>query len=207
MMKNPSGLDGQKAICLDPAVAPQPGRCLIYSIGINNEWSFDDAMEQYGCEIFAFDPSMKDSPKQFNRTAKIHFYQLGLGERDYVTHNGWQMQTLDSIYRQLGHEGRVIDYLKIDAEGAEWKILPQILSSGMMEKVRQLGVEFHWYGGTDLAGYQKAVTLLQSLENGPSKMVRFDSKYNPWFKGYISSLNYSGSLGFEIAWYRIIPFN
>jgi hypothetical protein len=38
-----------------------------------------------------------------------------------------------------------------------------------------------------------------------SGMVRFDSKYNPWWTGKIPSLdNYDGSNGFEIAFYQII---
>lgn len=48
---NVSFLDGQKAICLDKGVAPQKGNCIVYSIGINNEWSFDDTMEKFGCHV------------------------------------------------------------------------------------------------------------------------------------------------------------
>ena len=40
MLRNPSGLDGQKAVCLDSAVRPQSGDCIVYSFGINHEWSF-----------------------------------------------------------------------------------------------------------------------------------------------------------------------
>ncbi len=48
---NLSFYDGQKAICLDKGVAPQVNNCIVYSIGINNEWSFDDTMEKYGCKV------------------------------------------------------------------------------------------------------------------------------------------------------------
>jgi hypothetical protein len=47
MLKNPSGKDGQKAVCIDPQVAPQPGECLVYSFGIADDWSFDEEMEEY----------------------------------------------------------------------------------------------------------------------------------------------------------------
>lgn len=43
--------DGQKAICLDKGLEPQENSCLAYSIGINNEWTFDEAMESYGCQV------------------------------------------------------------------------------------------------------------------------------------------------------------
>lgn len=206
MLKNPSGFDGQKAVCLDKIAAPKPGNCIVYSFGINNEWSFDDAMEKYGCEVFAFDPSM-NVRKKFDRTKMIHFYPTGLGERDYVDkESGWHIKSLRSIYNQLGHEGRIIDYLKMDIESAEWVALPQILESGMMSKVRQLALEFHWSSTADLDGFRKYVALLHSLENGPGRMIRFDSKYNPWFTHQVPALNnYTGSLGFEIAWYQILP--
>ena len=51
MLQNPSGFDGQKAVCLDLEVAPKAGHCIVYSFGINYEWSFDEAMESYGCQV------------------------------------------------------------------------------------------------------------------------------------------------------------
>ncbi len=44
-------MDGQKAICLDNGTQPKMDDCLVYSIGINNDWSFDEAMERYGCHV------------------------------------------------------------------------------------------------------------------------------------------------------------
>ena len=44
-------IDGQKTVCMDDAVVPRPGKCLVYSFGINNEWSFDELMEEYGCQV------------------------------------------------------------------------------------------------------------------------------------------------------------
>lgn len=208
MMGPPMGLDGQKAICLDPEVAPPNGRdksCLIYSIGINNDWSFDDLMEKYGCRVFAFDPSMK--MEDHNRSSMIHFYKMGISDVDIDEKEGrkWKLRTLETIYKKLGHEGRIIDYLKMDIEGSEWKVLPQILKSGMMGKIRQLGVEFHLSSFTTLKEFQqKAVGILRSIEK--SGFIRFDSKANPWYRGVMPALgNYSGPLGFEIAWYQLLP--
>lgn len=208
MMGPPMGLDGQKAICLDPEVAPPSGpnkSCLIYSIGINNDWSFDDLMEKYGCRVFAFDPSMK--MEDHNRSAMIQFYKMGISDVDIDEKEGrkWKLRTLETIYKKLGHEGRIIDYLKMDIEGSEWKVLPQILKSEMMGKIRQLGVEFHLSSFKTLKEFQqKAVGLLRSIEK--SGFIRFDSKFNPWYRGVMPALdNYNGSLGFEIAWYQLLP--
>ena len=202
MMNNPSGFDGQKAVCLDPGVRPEGGKCLIYSFGINNEWSFDDTMEKYGCEVFAFDPSM-NQPDQ-DRTEKIHFFNVGLGDKDYTTQKGWKIKSLSSIYQMLlpRHGEKVIDYLKMDIESAEWDTIPQIIKSGMLTKVRQLGVEFHFHDGGNLQRYRDLISIIKSIED--AGMIRFDSKYNPWWKGKIVALDYQGSLGFEIAFYQVI---
>ena len=146
MLQNPSGFDGQKSICLDPLVRPESGNCIVYSFGINNDWSFDEALEKYGCQVFAFDPSM--GKQDHDHSEKVHFYNMGLGEKDYTSDKGWKIRALDSIYKKLTKEAhlsqeKVIDYLKIDIELAEWKVIPQIIQSGMLKKVRQLGIEFH----------------------------------------------------------------
>ena len=54
--------DGGWEICDDPAVRPRPGPgCIVYSFGINYDFSFDDHVAQiYGCHVYSFDPSMKD---------------------------------------------------------------------------------------------------------------------------------------------------
>ena len=36
-------------------------------------------------------------------SAKVHFYQLGLGAANTVTDRGWKLMTLSSIQSKLGH--------------------------------------------------------------------------------------------------------
>ena len=180
----PRGLDGQYPICLDPPVRPTSALtsslqlkdiqknkkrtgCIVYSVGINGDWSFDEAMAEYGCRVFSFDPSMNVTDHDHSRF--VHFFNLGLSDRDHVIDGGiedgdgggdgggkWTMKSLDSIYRMLAattattankerhhDDDAVIDYLKMDIEWDEWAVLPQIIGSGMLAKIRQLTVEFH----------------------------------------------------------------
>lgn len=192
----PRGLDGQKAVCLDPTIAPRPDRCLVYSFGINNEWSFDEAMAEYGCQVYSFDPSMNLS--DHDHSANIHFYNMALDSKDV----GKKNRTLSSIYDLLtAHHGQnFIDYLKMDVEFAEWRILPQI-NPAMWSIVKQLSVEIHLPTDQDLDFYRKLVGVLMSLER-EAGMRRFDSKYNPWCPDHIPALNYTGPVCFEIAWYN-----
>jgi hypothetical protein len=206
MMKNPSGLTGQKAVCIDPPVAPQPGKCLVYSFGISNEWSFDEKMAEYGCEVFSFDPSM--GLNQHDHIPGVHFYNWGLSDRNEYDHNlNWKIRSLSSIYETLStlHGSKVIDYLKIDVEYSEWIALPDIIRSGMLSKIRQLGMEIHLDTESSLEEHLEFAKLLRSIEK--MGMVRFDSEYNPWFVGNFTQFPLKGSLGYEIAWYNSNLFN
>ncbi|KAI9563029.1 hypothetical protein GHT06_010486 [Daphnia sinensis] len=199
----PSGLDGQKAVCLDPVqVAPPSGECVVYSFGINDEWSFDDIMELYGCQVYAFDPSMKK--EDYDRSPGIHFLKLGLHSRDWTNEKGWQLLSLSSIYNMLKkrHGEHVIDYLKMDIESSEWEVIPQIIKSGMLDKIRQLAIEIHLPTKDSLEQMRDRVRILRSLEE--EGMVRFDSKMNPWSTGTFKPVGLRGlrPLCYEIAWYN-----
>jgi len=201
------GKDGQKAICMDYQVDPDSWGCIVYSFGINNEWSFDDEMEKYGCHIFAFDPSMNASNHKHSK--RTWFYNIGLADKDYektVLKKGieskWNMKSLSSIHSMITKKGNaVIDYLKIDIEGDEWVVIEDIIASGMLPKIRQIGIEVHfWPANGTLSHFRSLAAILQSLEaNG---MVRFDSVINPASKDFIDAFKYTEITCYEIAWYN-----
>ena len=196
----PLGFDGQKELCLDKQVAPVSERCIVYSFGINNEWSFDDAMEEYGCSVFAFDPSM--GVVDHLRNKRTRFYNMGLAAED-VVRNNWKMRTLASVYKrlQLQHGDLIVDYLKIDIEGDEWKVIENIVASKMLPKIRQMGVEIHmWPVNGTIDHYRNLVKIIQLLEaNG---MVRFSSAVNTATYQYIDAFGFKDYNCYEIAWYN-----
>ena len=45
-------LDGDYFMCLDDKFDVKKNNCLVMSFGINNEWSFDDAVDKkLGCKV------------------------------------------------------------------------------------------------------------------------------------------------------------
>ena len=175
-----------------------------FHTGISGDWSFDEDMETYGCKVFSFDPTIGFKPHRHSKS--ITFFDIGLSGKDYTNENNWNLRTLSTVYKKLlpMHGDKIIDYLKMDVEKSEWDALPQILRSGMLNKVRQMTAEFHLSKNSSLQQYRKLAAIVKSIED--AGMFRFDSKYNPWEMDTVPGLdNYYGSLDFEIAFYHVLP--
>lgn len=137
--------DGGWDICHDKKYRPSQ-HCLVYSFGIDNDFSFDDDIaDTYECEVHSFDPSL--NLKKHQHASRVWFYPLGLSgsKRKIKGYRGgyWQLDTIDNIRRGLGHDKRQIDVLKMDIEHAEWDVIPSLAKSGLLQDVVQLSVEIH----------------------------------------------------------------
>ncbi|XP_046546435.1 probable methyltransferase-like protein 24 [Haliotis rubra] len=144
---------GNWHICNDNKFEVKPP-CLVYSFGIWNDWSFDDAMGARGCEVHSFDPSIGLKP--FDRSKNVHFHDLGLSGEDSDTYvptkdiyvkkrTTWKIRRLKTIMEMLGHTNRHLDYLKIDIETSEWPAVKDIVESGLFSQIRQFSVEWHLF--------------------------------------------------------------
>jgi len=126
--------DGHKYVCEDDFTEEE--ECLVYTIGVNNDASFEDAMASTGCEVYAHDHTVKEFPN--TKYKNVHFVKLGIGAS-----NTNEVKTLDTLLRDNGHSNRTINYLKVDVEGAERDSMMQWFKSGSLANVRQIGIEFH----------------------------------------------------------------
>ena len=202
--KGLGNFDGQKSVCMEPKVKPDPNNCTVYSFGINYEWSFDKDFEKYGCQVYSFDPSMSQGDHQ--HSAKVQFFAKGISDgnigRDPQT--GWKMLTLESAYQTLRsrHGDVPIDYLKLDVEMSEWKVIPQIILSGMLDHVKQLAIEIHFEDDMPKNVVYEYLRILKSVED--AGMVLFALRPNMFSLGYL--LEQPNFLAFELAWYNIKYF-
>ncbi|XP_063729018.1 probable methyltransferase-like protein 24, partial [Symsagittifera roscoffensis] len=118
--------DGHKYVCADdfhPKSTTNEQDCLVYSFGISDDLSFEDAVAAQGCEVFAFDHTIKRLPSTKN-SRKIHWKPIGLGVENSET-----LKTLGTLIAENDHTNRIIQYLKVDVEGAEREAMIEWMTS------------------------------------------------------------------------------
>ncbi|XP_063425402.1 probable methyltransferase-like protein 24 [Mytilus trossulus] len=146
--------DGGWNVCHDKPYRP-PFPCLVYSFGINKDFSFDDfIVKTYGCDVHSFDPSI--GKPDFRRGDQIWFHNLGLSSVTGKLRK-WKVSTLKDIVDNLNHTSRNVNIVKMDIEFSEWTSLPNIIKTGTLRNTKQLLVEFH--------GSSASVEKLQTLRN------------------------------------------
>ncbi|XP_033728370.1 methyltransferase-like protein 24 [Pecten maximus] len=134
--------DGGWDVCVEPQYLPSKG-CLVYSFGINNDFSFDDEIaDSHNCEVHSFDPSMKVK-SHIRRKSRTFFHDTGLSDVSRTNPVGteWRMLTFKDIRTDLNHSERMPDVVKMDIEVWEWNVLPEMFATGQFP--RQLIIEFH----------------------------------------------------------------
>ncbi|XP_063603928.1 uncharacterized protein LOC134779675 [Penaeus indicus] len=129
----------EKWMCLDARYNIVPGKCTVYSFGIDSDWSFDDDMDKrFNCKVYSFDHTIKR--KDHQRSSNIKFYATGISSEK--TDN---VDRYINILKRLGHENTTIDYLKMDVEGAELQFFEDIFTKTpqVLKNIKQIGMEFH----------------------------------------------------------------
>ncbi|XP_055891024.1 uncharacterized protein LOC106074906 [Biomphalaria glabrata] len=145
---------GNWPVCFDEPFRPPDKNkpCIVYSFGIAFDFRFDDAMAKFNCTVFSFDPSMQ--VKDHRRGDNVHFRKLGIGAKDNAEfkprldgytkpEDHWNVRSLGSIMKMLGHTATSISLLKLDIEGNEWSVLTNLLDEGILEKLPQVLIEWH----------------------------------------------------------------
>jgi FkbM family methyltransferase len=171
-------------------LGPNP---IVYSLGVGTDVTFDLAViDRCGAEVFAFDPTpaaIRHVEKVASGMEKFRFLPLGIWSEDTeikffaprraeedVSHSAVNLQgtqdffmakviTLRSAIKMLGHH--LIDYLKMDIEGAQF----EVLKSALRDRVpfRILGVEID-----QPSMLSRAVDLLKRLDAAGYELIDID---------------------------------
>lgn len=149
--------DGGKWIC-DPNRISQKKDCLVYSVGSNNDFSFEREVKRVigdHCDIHTFDPA------DYSEAAKevgSNYHQWGISNIGSIDRKGRVMKTLHETAKELGHLGRTIDVFKIDCEGCELDSFETWVDSATVGiSLQQVLVEIHAKGKQDGRMNQRVV--------------------------------------------------
>lgn len=133
---------------------------ICYCVGCGEDISFDlSLIDHFECDVYGFDPTpraIEYVASVVGQNPKYYFYNVGLWDTEdtlkffvpknpnHVSHSLVNLQKtnehilikvnrLSSLTQKLGHEK--IDLLKIDIEGAEYKVIESIVEDRLNIKV------------------------------------------------------------------------
>ena len=160
-------LDGGKFVCMDELIYDiANNECVIFSFGIANDWTFEDTMDELGCTVYAFDPTVNFPSK---RGRNITFEKLGVAAKNDTAN---LLDTLGTILKKYHHENRKISYLKVDIEGSELAGLPSWLSEGALKNVQQIAAEVHLRGAESSIAFFK--TMQRLYFEGDYRLISYE---------------------------------
>ena len=142
--------EGVWPICLDDVPLQN---CIVYSVGIADDWSFDELMGSLGCQVHSFDPTVSLNEAL---APNVTFHKWGLsGDANVESRKVVQsrsgktlgpLYTLDEIMKKLHHHH--LSILKIDCEGCEWDVFSHLKRHPTLLP-EQIAIEMHfskWFG-------------------------------------------------------------
>lgn len=170
-----------------------------FSFGIGADITFDKyLMNKWGMKVYGFDPTPKSCNWVKQCCADIsnfHFYEYGISNEDgikdfYLPRNprdisGSLMKNSNTARKiQIPFKGiasimeelsiNEVDILKLDIEGSELEVIPDVLKSGM--RFKQLCVEIH-YRFWENHKYLNLFKLIRLLNRANYYIVAVSSSY------------------------------
>lgn len=170
---------------------------IIYSIGLGEDITFDLALiEKFKCKVFGFDPTPKSLAfLQTHQENNLIIRAIGISKSKgsqtfYLPKNSnyvsgslkktknlkseiiVQFDTFENIVQFNNHTS--IDVLKMDIEGTEFDIIPEIVCSKI--PVKQLLIEFHPRFYWD--GYFKLYKVVKLLKANGYKCFAISKSFN-----------------------------
>ena len=127
-----------------------------YSLGINDDVSWDLDMVALGCQIYQYDHTIDALPQDH---PNFHWFKTGIAGRpspDGV------LQPLGDLIVRNGHAGRHDLILKMDIEGYEWDVF-EAMDRETLTQFSQIVIEVHTLALSDSGRQAKIAAVLEKL--------------------------------------------
>lgn len=138
------GGDEEKHACGLRQLATVTSECVVFSIGSNNVWGFEEEIyKSTSCRIETFDCTVRKNakvPDVIKDRTRLH--RVCLGDKDELR-GGKQFSTWDSLLTLVGIT-TAPTFLKMDIEGYEFEVMRSIIESGKNLPL-QIAMELHYY--------------------------------------------------------------
>lgn len=128
--------------------------------GYKGQWA-SDIYARFNCRVLVFEPvqSFADKIKRrFERNSNIEVFSLALGESSReeeiaLSDDGTSLfaksLSTESIFFEdvtvffKKHNIDSVDLMKINIEGGEYELMPSLLRSGLINKIKNIQIQFH----------------------------------------------------------------
>jgi FkbM family methyltransferase len=139
-----------------------PNSTLIDVGGYQGQWC-SDMYARYRSKIIVFEPIYKfaeNIKRRFILNPDITVYQLGLSDKTTKTdisliadsssvyiknHLSEKIDLVKASSFLKDHNIREIDLMKINIEGGEYDLLPNLIESGLIKNIKTLHIQFHHF--------------------------------------------------------------
>ena len=179
--------DGGKWVC-DPHRLSKSSRCLVYSVGSANDFTFEEAVKRdigKHCEIHTFDPA---DYSEGARKAGVTYHQWGISDKTEEKKD-MVFKTLKDTVKELGHTDLTIDIFKIDCEGCELRSVKTWIDSKEVKvSLHQVLVEDHL--GRDSKVLDKAKHFMETMREYNYVIAHKEPNLISWFNFNTACVEY-----------------
>lgn len=135
---------------------------VVFDIGGYEGLFAEKIFQKYGCTIYIFEPInifYQNICNKFKNNPKIKVFNFGISNRDGSVDISFLQDGSSIHYDGCARKERIkirsaagfilenkldcIDLMKINIEGEEFQVLPLLIKSGLVTKVRNIQVQFH----------------------------------------------------------------
>lgn len=134
--------DEEKRACGLSLLDKSSGRCVIFSLGCNNQWAFEQSIFKLTrCRVETFDCTLKpNAAPPRNLQSRVRLHNVCIGDKDVIV-DGKQYLSWASILNLVGAMSPPT-FLKMDIEGYEYPVLRNIIEAGI-NLPTQIALEIH----------------------------------------------------------------
>jgi len=131
--------------------------------GYKGQWA-SDIYARYNCRVLVFEPVKLFAEKieeRFKKNPRVQVFCLALGKNrgqevialsgngSSVYRNGQVIETIeieDVVEFFDKHNIKSVDLMKVNIEGGEYELLPRLLESGLVKRIKHIQIQFHDVG-------------------------------------------------------------